>query len=58
MVLDRAKELLDLYIQHRERFEESLQEKFPVVASVRRIGTEGLKAIRGALGNREGESPP
>lgn len=47
MAFEQAKEYLDEYIRHRERFEERIREKFPAIHAVRKMGTEALKSVRG-----------
>lgn len=56
MPLEQAREFLDEYIQHRERFEERIKERFPVAYSLRRMGTETLKSVRGLLESPEGKN--
>lgn len=49
MAFEQAKEFLDEYIRHRERFEERIQERFPAIHALRSMGTGVLKSVRGLI---------
>lgn len=47
--MKRVKGFLELYIEHRERFEKKIKNSYPFIYLVRRFGTFALRALRDTL---------